>query len=105
MLLQFQTDFWKEPTSVGRFVDFKVSKNDVAFMTKLLHHHKLHHDVMIDDVEKLLQRNRERRSVHFEEISFENFEYEIYHPPEEVLLVIERFVTSTNDSIMRTQKG
>ncbi|XP_030847922.1 carboxypeptidase B isoform X2 [Strongylocentrotus purpuratus] len=73
-------DFWKQPRSVGTPVDIMVSPEYRELVLRFIEARGLHVDIMIDDVEKLSNQQKSRKSPS----TSADFDFNNYHSLSEI---------------------
>lgn len=71
------------PTKSGRPVDLRLTDDDISYVIEVLRRNKISYHVMINDVHELIGTRRHKRSLTKVD-AIEDFDYEIYHPVDEV---------------------
>ncbi|NWV25650.1 CBPA5 Carboxypeptidase, partial [Origma solitaria] len=82
---ELQVDFWRHPTSPGHPVDLRVPFPSLRAVKHFLHSHGFSYSVMIEDVQELLDEEKEsmRRSRRVKRSS-RTFDFASYHTLDEV---------------------
>ncbi|NXI22448.1 CBPA5 Carboxypeptidase, partial [Sterrhoptilus dennistouni] len=82
---ELQVDFWRHPNAPGHPVDLKVSFPNLQEIKKLLDFHNFSYSIMIEDLQELLDEEREsmRRSRRIKRSS-KMFDFASYHTLDEV---------------------
>ena len=85
MIFPFQLDFWRSPKSVYHPTDIMVPFQSLAKFQDLLKEHNMTFSIMIDDVEALIQQQRNQMKGRKNVTTLADFVYSVYHPYEEVM--------------------
>ncbi|NXY39114.1 CBPA5 Carboxypeptidase, partial [Pomatorhinus ruficollis] len=82
---ELQLDFWRHPHIPGHPVDLRVSFPNLQGIKKLLDFHNFSYSIMIEDVQELLDEEKEsmRRSRRVKRSS-RTFDFASYHTLDEV---------------------
>ncbi|NXB74836.1 CBPA5 Carboxypeptidase, partial [Donacobius atricapilla] len=82
---ELQVDFWRHPNSPGHPVDVRVPFPSLQGIKKLLYSHNFSYSIMIEDVQLLLDEEKEsmRRSRRVKRSS-RTFDFASYHTIDEV---------------------
>ncbi|NXR55470.1 CBPA5 Carboxypeptidase, partial [Hippolais icterina] len=82
---ELQVDFWRHPYSPSHPVDLRVPFPNLQGVKKLLYSHNVSYSIMIEDVQELLDEEKEsmRRSRRVKRSS-RTFDFASYHTIDEV---------------------
>uniref|UniRef100_A0A8C3NXB9 Peptidase M14 domain-containing protein n=1 Tax=Cyanoderma ruficeps TaxID=181631 RepID=A0A8C3NXB9_9PASS len=103
---ELQVDFWRHPYSPGHPVDLLVSFPNLQGIKKLLDFHNLSYSIMIEDVQELLDEEKEsmRRSRRVKRSS-KTFDFASYHTLDEIYDWMDFLVEEHPNLVSKIQIG
>jgi len=78
---------------LGKHVVVRVVGDEIRLVADLLHRHGIKYEVMIKDVLELLENHCQVKRSTEKETTIENFNYEVYHSVDEVIIIIFYSIT------------
>ncbi|XP_040858057.1 carboxypeptidase A5 [Ochotona curzoniae] len=101
-----KVDFWRVPARPSLPVDMRVPFSELKDIKAYLESHGLAYDIMIEDIQVLLDEEREAMAKSRRlERSTSSFSYSSYHTLEEIYSWIDNFVTEHSDIISKIHIG
>ncbi|XP_014397307.1 PREDICTED: carboxypeptidase A5 isoform X2 [Myotis brandtii] len=101
-----KVDFWRGPARPSLPVDMRVPFSELKDVKDYLESHGLAYSVMIEDIQVLLDQEREAMAKSRRlERSTSSFSYSSYHTLEEIYSWIDSFVTEHADLVSKIQIG
>ncbi|TRZ10997.1 hypothetical protein HGM15179_016111 [Zosterops borbonicus] len=103
---ELQVDFWRRPNTPGHPVDLQVSFPNLQGIKKLLDFHNLSYSIMIEDLQELLDEEKEsmRRSRRVKR-STRTFDFGSYHTLEEIYDWMDVLVEDHPNLVSKIQIG
>lgn len=106
---EFQLDFWKEPTAIGRPIDFLIQAGNIEKIEEALKKRGiLDYEVYIPDVQALIEKQKYTRSkshARAAAMDLSSFDYSNYHTAEEIYEWMDLVVSEYSSFTKKYQIG